>query len=404
MNSNTGFRMLLGYSAGLYVSLIAIGTFLFSFQSGFSVYTAFLLSFSALHRNSIFFAEGLPQLTATTQYVLMALMQVSSIMWMWLCVCLISMYHGQSDIKQNLFRVVVFTFVTEAVAVVGYSMLWNADVVWSSAGEKIRHVLFLSVSVFTHSGFTLYEGGFSGNALQQAYLIQLVSIPVLLAGGLGTYVLWDMYSPQKLRYRLLHPQEHWAPFTRISLYMGVAMLLLGAIVFYFVPVAYSPAEDKLVVKAIHSLFQSAGWSGAGFSLLSTDTLAQVPLLLMGIAWFMFIGTAFGSNGGGVSSLAVFACINSKRVPDALRAVAYDVLQFTLLCVLTGTFIQWAFSTKVFIVQHLVTSVSAFTGGGISSVSAFSLPQQLICMLLMLAGKPLLWWRVYSSGCKNGLFT
>jgi hypothetical protein len=405
MSSITGFRTLLIYCAGLFVILLALGTlFFFSFQSDFSYYSAFLLSFSALHRNSIFFAEGLPQLTAIAQYVLMALMQLSSVLWMWLCACLISMYHQQSDTRLNLLRVLVFTCIAEVLAFGGYSMLWNAEFALISATEKMRHAMFMAVSVFTHSGFTLYAGGFSGAALQPAYLIQLVSIPILVVGGLGAYVLWDMYSPHKLRHRLVHPQEHWAPFTRIALYTSVALLLCGAVLFYFIPHTFTADEDKIVVKGIHSLFQAAGWSGAGFSLLSTETLAHVPLLLLAITLFMFIGTAFGANGGGISTLALFACISGQHVSGALRAVAMDVLRYTLLCIFSATVIQWAFQPKVFILQHLVSSVSAYSGAGISSLTEFSWLQQVLGMLLMLAGKPVLLWRVYISGCQNGLFT
>ncbi len=377
--------------------------------SGESFFTAVSLAVSAVGGCPLLYADGLAGLSFFSQAITAVLMQLSALLFMWVGGSLISIYHGKIDLWENLRRAVFFTSLIEVLAIVGLNILWNAEMDFHSPQEKIGHSVFMAISAFTHSGFTLTAGGFSGIALQQAFLIQLVCIPVIFAGGLSSYVIFDMYSIKKLRERLVRPDIQWEAITRVSLFAAVGLLLTGAVLFYLLPNQPVASTDKAVVKGIYSLFQSVSWRSAGFSLIDPEVLGSNILLLSVTTIFMFIGSSFAAAGGGITTLMVWVLLAKRysvQMSSALLHTAKAVVYFALLCILSATLLLWVVKPGTFIGVHFFTAVSAFSGTGISALahSEYTVFYSLVCLLLMVAGKPILLFIACRSALKNKLFT
>lgn len=386
-----------------------MGGSLLLFISGESFVTSVSLAVSAVCACPLLYADGLAGLSFFSQTTVAVLMQLSALLFLWVGGSLISVYNGKTDLWQNLRRAIFFTLFIELLAIVGLNMLWNAEMVFHSPQEKIGHSVFMAISAFTHSGFTLTAGGFNGIALQRAFLIQLVCIPVIFAGSLGSYAIVDMYSIKKLRERLLHPEVKWEAITRVSLFAAVGLLLTGAVLFYLLPNQQVASTDKAVVKGIYSLFQSVSWRSAGFSLIDAEVLGSNILLLSVTTIFMFIGSSFAAAGGGITTLMVWVLLArrySVHMSSALLQTAKGVMYFALLCILSATLLLWVVQPGTFIGVHFFTAVSAFSGTGISALadSEYTGFYSLICLLLMVAGKPMLLFITCRSALKNKLFT
>ncbi|MFA7379988.1 MAG: hypothetical protein WC150_05965 [Bacteroidia bacterium] len=388
---------------------LLLGGSLLLFISGERFYTAVSLSVSAVCGCPLLYADGLEELSFFSQTTVAVLMQLSALLFMWVGGSLISVYHGQFDLWKNLRRAVFFTILIELLAIVGLNILWNAEMIFHSPLEKICHSVFMAVSAFTHSGFTLTAGGFNGVALQQAFLIQLVCTPVIFAGSLSSYVIFDMYSIRKLRERLMQPELKWEAITRVSLFAAVGLLLTGAVLFYLLPNQPVASTDKAVVKGIYSLFQSVSWRSAGFSLIAPEELGSNLLLLAVTAIFMFIGSSFAAAGGGITTLMVWVLLAKRysvQMSSALLHTAKSVVYYALLCILSATLLLWVVKPGTFIGVHFFTAVSAFSGTGISALvqSDYTVFYSMICLLLMVAGKPMLLFIACRSALKNKLFT
>jgi trk system potassium uptake protein TrkH len=388
---------------------LLLGGSLLLFISGETFFTAVSLAVSAVCGCPLLYADGLAGLSFFSQTTVAVLMQLSALLFMWIGGSLISIYHGQFDLWKNLRRAVFFTILIELLAIVGLNILWNAEMVFHSPLEKVGHSIFMAISAFTHSGFTLITGGFNGIALQQAFLIQLVCIPVIFAGSLSSFVIFDMYSIKKLRERLMNPQLKREAITRVSLFAAVGLLLTGAILFYLLPNQPVASTDKAVVKGIYSLFQSVSWRSAGFCLIAPEVLGSNLLLLAVITIFMFIGSSFAAAGGGITTLMVWVLLAKRysvQMSSALLHTAKSVVYYALLCILSATLLLWVMKPGTFVGVHFFTAVSAFSGTGISALvqSDYTIIYSMVCLLLMLAGKPLLLFITCRCALKNKLFT
>ncbi len=217
-----------------------------------------------------------------------------------------------------------------------------------SVGESIWYALFHSVSAFCNAGFSPLDR----NLVGQSAWIKLVVAALVVMGGLGVYVVYDIQSARRLRQRLRAQ-------TRLTLVTTAILIVLGSLSLWGLQFI-----GGCPIGWLDACFQSVSARTAGFNAVPMDALTSssvtVTILLMQI------GASPGSTGGGIKTttiaLAVAAIYNTfkgnRRVlvyrreiaqTDIMKAFSLIVTYVLLVCVgaiaiqsLTSCTMQWAF--------------------------------------------------------------
>ena len=165
--------------------------------------------------------------------------------------------------------------------------------------------VFHAVSAFCNAGFSLFTQSFMG--YRQDLIINLTLILLIISGGLGFGVLFDLKSLWKKRHLSFH--------SKIVLSHSAGLILVGFFAILFLEWGNTLAGVSLPGKLLASLFQSVTARTAGFNTLDISHLTSSSLLILMI--LMMIGASPGSCGGGIktTTFAVIMAINFSRLKD-----------------------------------------------------------------------------------------
>lgn len=236
--------------------------------------------------------------------------------------------------------------------------------------------MFTAVSAYCNAGFDLFgiEKEFGSMINYNGdFLVMGVVIAMIILGGIGFYVFYDL-----LTYRKTH---------RLSLHTKTALITAGILILVgffcvFVLEYNNPQTLKplpFYQKLSASLFQSVTTRTAGFASLDIALLGDVTKIVMML--LMFIGAGSGSTGGGIKTttfavlvMTVVSVIRSrkdtvvlkKRVSHAIVAKSLAIAALSMLIVFLATCVlSWDVrSTNG--TDLLFEAVSAFSTCGLST--------------------------------------
>lgn len=236
--------------------------------------------------------------------------------------------------------------------------------------------MFTAVSAYCNAGFDLFgiEKEFGSMINYNGdFLVMGVVIAMIILGGIGFYVFYDL-----LTYRKTH---------RLSLHTKTALITAGILILVgffcvFVFEYNNPQTLKplpFYQKLTASLFQSVTTRTAGFASLDIALLGDVTKIVMML--LMFIGAGSGSTGGGIKTttfavlvMTVVSVIRSrkdtvvlkKRVSHAIVAKSLAIAALSMLIVFLATCVlSWDVrSTNG--TDLLFEAVSAFSTCGLST--------------------------------------
>ncbi len=171
--------------------------------------------------------------------------------------------------------------------------------------------VFTAVSAYCNAGFDIFGAGApfaSLTAYNGEPLVMGVVMALIVTGGLGFYVFYDLVTCRRNRHLTLHTKT-------------VAVFTLALILFGFASVLafeWSNAATLLPMplpqKLTAALFQSITTRTAGFASLNIGAMQDVTKLFM--LFLMFIGAGSGSTGGGIK-VTTFAVL-TMTVVSVLR--------------------------------------------------------------------------------------
>lgn len=244
-------------------------------------------------------------------------------------------------------KVILGTLIVEGIGALFYMIVFIPE--YGVKGIWIS--LFNAVSAFCNAGMdVLSENSLCDYALHP--LINLVTCVLIILGGLGYIVWWDILRVLKnrkqkkkrcLQYLTLH--------SKIVLFMTGALILGGAIAFFFFEYhnSLTMGDYSLAGKLQAALFQSVTTRTAGFVTIPQENLtnasATISLLLM------FIGGSPVGTAGGIKTVTMavlfvsaFATIRNRAevvlfqrtIPRQAvnKAVAVTGMSFLILFVST----------------------------------------------------------------------
>ncbi len=289
-------------------------------------------------------------------------------------------------------RVLIGTAIIEFI---GACLLTIRFIPMFGLAKGIWFSIFHSVSAFCNAGFDLMGTiepfsslvSFSGDIIVNVTIISLIII-----GGIG-FIVWDDIAEKKWHFK------KYRLHTKIMLSYTFLLILLSAVVFFFIETDKAFAGMGAVEKILASLFHSVTPRTAGFNTVPLADISEAGSLITII--LMFIGAGSGSTGGGIKvttfvvillSVASYARrridlnIFNRRLEDGcIKRAASSIGLYLIICMF-GVFVLsgQGFGLK----DSLFEAFSAIGTVGLSTGITSSLPtlSRIVVIILMYSGR------------------
>ena len=298
-----------------------------------------------------------------------------------------------ADMRKLVRYIVIGTFLFEALGAVSLYYAFSAQTP-SPQVNPLFSAIFHSVSAFSNAGFSLHDGNliqYSRNPLLMCTLVVLI-----VAGGIGFYVLMDLGDLLTMRRRRRRKMRLQ---TRLVLLMTAGLLLAGTGLFWVLE-AGRLTSYPFWNQALIALFHSASSRTAGFNTVDVALWADPTYFFM--ALLMFVGASPGGTGGGVKTSTigiagglVHATLLGRRHVEMFRRtisqravrLSVSIIMLSFLFVSISTWLLTLTEDAEF-VSILFEAVSAFATVGLSAglTPDLSTPGKLVVSVTMLVGR------------------
>jgi Trk-type K+ transport system membrane component len=262
-------------------------------------------------------------------------------------------FTGEENIR-NVFstisKIVTLTIGVElAGAAVLFFSLKPGDIA-GGLGERAYFALFHSISAFNNAGFQLRADGLYDTVLRWNYPFQLIIAMLIIFGGLGFPISFNLvsYFRQRIRARV-RQWVHLEPYrykpwiinlnTQIVLWTTGILLVFGTVMLYFTEMGESLQAHSGFSKWIVAFFCSVTTRTAGFNNINMAELTHEGIMITLL--LMWIGASPGSTGGGiktttiaVATLGIFNIARGrKHIEFGKREIGMDSIlrAFIIIC-------------------------------------------------------------------------
>lgn len=204
-----------------------------------------------------------------------------------------------------------------AVEAAGAALLSVSMVPRFGLAKGVFYSVFHAVSAFCNAGFDLMGNHTSLSAFRNDPWMLTVTMLLIVTGGLGYAVLWDLAKGSRANRR--------APHTLAVLYTTAGLVGFGAVFFLLVewanPETLSHPGLSPWMRPVAALFQSVTLRTAGFHTMDQSAMTDASKLMSVL--FMLVGASPASTGGGlktttvwVLALAAGSALKGKEEPVA----------------------------------------------------------------------------------------
>ncbi len=286
--------------------------------------------------------------------------------------------------------VLVVTFISELAGTIVLGVNWFAEMGW----KAFYYSLFHSVSAFNNAGFDLMGGFSSLTAYTSDWITNVTIMFLFIAGGLGFFVIWDLYLYPSNRKLSVH--------TKIVLSATGTLLIIAFIGFFLLEYnnVGTLKNFGLSEKIITSAFMASTPRTAGFSTVNIGDLTQASLFFTMI--LMFIGASPGSTGGGIKTTTFIVLVGSvlasikgqkqtvmfkRSVPHSMYSKANAIFILSLMLIVVAGLILLVSENSIPI-DILFEVVSAFGTVGLSTgiTPELSIIGKLVITVTMFVGR------------------
>lgn len=266
--------------------------------------------------------------------------------------------------------------------------------------------VFTAVSAFCNAGMDLM-GADSMISYVSHPLMNLVTMALIVIGGLGFFVWWDLLAAAR---RVFHQKMSLRQSVRrMSLHSKLVLCVTAALIFggglmFFILEYNNPATMgnlSLGGKIWASIFQSVILRTAGFASINQGGLRTGSLLLGCV--LMFVGGSPGGTAGGVKTVtvtllacAVLAIVNGQedvelghrrvRMENVMKGICVILLQVFFLVI--STFAMCCIESDIPFIQIMYETFSALGTVGLTMgiTEGLSMAGKLVLIASMYFGR------------------
>ena len=328
---------------------------------------------------------------------------------------------GMHDLTRTAMQILIITFICECIGACLFAIRFIPEF---GVGRGIYLSIFHSVSSFCNAGYTVFGIGDSMILFQKDMLVNVVTMILVIIGGLGFFVLLELFdylSPA------LHKRERWDALlqdmsddmrltekytkrnlslnTRVVLRMTVVLVLGGAIVFLAVewsnPRTLGAPDMSVGDRIMGAFFQSVSTRTAGF--MSVSQVAMRPVSKIATFILMFIGASPAGTAGGLKTtttavLVAFVwtvtrgrkdvILMKRRLPQDLVYRSVALFALAIFWIILMSSILLLLEPHIPMSSILFETVAAFgtTGMATGVTEQLSAPSLVVLMITMFSGR------------------
>ncbi|MEI7026667.1 TrkH family potassium uptake protein [Paenibacillus sp. y28] len=292
-------------------------------------------------------------------------------------------------------KVVIYSVCIQAAGAVLFTIRWSFDFpLWQALGLGVFH----AISFFNNAGFDLFGGIYEPFTGLTNYVgdpfVNIISMALIVLGGIGFIVISDVIEFRKTRRLSLH--------SKVVLSTTGLLIMIGAAVIFAFEYTNNRTLGTLSLgeKLWAALFQSVSPRTAGANTVDIAGLRQATQFFTII--LMFIGASPGSTGGGIKTTtfttlvgAVLAMIRGKedivlfrnRLAKDRINKAVTLSMFALLLVVGVSMILSTTEDHHFLmILFEVTSAFGTVGLSMGLTPDLTLVGKLLICLMMFVGR------------------
>lgn len=379
-----------------FLSIIAVGTLLLMLPgatqdgNGLAFIDALFTSTSAVCVTGLIVVDTATHFTLFGELVIMTLIQLGGIGIITFATFLFLFISGGLGVGQmntvkemvaeqntslvtaTLKKVVGFTILVEAIAVVAYYVSWDME--FSSQGQRFLFSVFHAISAFCNAGFSLFTNSLADVHNATNWPINITTMILIVLGGLGFTVIWELIQRRKEKKIW---RRHLSIHTRVVLTVTGVLILAGTGLILVLEWDKTLAGHSTADKFLLSLFQSITTRTAGFNTLDTGAIG-IPAIL-GMLILMLIGGSPASTAGGIKTTTFAVLVRSmtmsirgysrmelfkRTIPNAVIFRAMTVILLAVSCISISTILLVIVEDHAFL-DLLFEEVSAFATVGLS---------------------------------------
>ncbi|MCM3269459.1 TrkH family potassium uptake protein [Paenibacillus elgii] len=247
-------------------------------------------------------------------------------------------------------RVLVYSLTIEFTAAVIFSIRWSFDF---GISKGIYFGIFHAISFFNNAGFDLFGSVVAPFTSLTTYaddwIVNIVSMGLIILGGIGFVVMSDVVDYRKHKRLSLH--------SKVVLSATGLLIVVGAIVIFIFEFTNQKTLGSLnwSGKILASFFQSVSPRTAGANSVDIGAMRQASQFFIII--LMFIGASPGSTGGGIKTTTfttlIGAMIAMIRGKEDIVLFHYRLGKDRILKAITLTMI--ALFLVIFVTMLLTTT-------------------------------------------------
>jgi trk system potassium uptake protein len=256
-----------------------------------------------------------------------------------------------SDVSQMILRIILYTLTIEFIGAIFIYFSLGGSLIEPNF-SFLFSAFFHAISAFCNAGFSIYSQNMMEPIVYSNYYVLSMIMFLIVAGGMGFTVMVNIANLKLFNRKVTRIRYQLTVGTKIVLITTALLIILPAVLIYFLnPVPY-PISMNEFEKFFHSMFLSVTTRTAGFNSTPTGLLTS-PVTLIAII-LMAIGASPGSTGGGIKTstfaIAFLAFINIIRGKSRLEVFKREI---------SGEYIRKAFSIIFVYTMVLLTGSMIF---------------------------------------------
>lgn len=276
--------------------------------------------------------------------------------------------------------------------------------------KGIFYSIFTSVSAFCNAGMDLF-GDTSLVRYVHDYYMNVVTMVLIVLGGLGFTVWWDVLDNlKKARMVNAFKRKPWKVFqkglslhTKLVLATTVILIGLGAFIVFLAEYnnEATMAHFTIPQKLLASIFQSVTTRTAGFQTIPQENFSISSQLVSVI--LMFIGGSSAGTAGGVKTttiavivLMVLSAVRGREhtevfertIPTNTIRKAFTITTISVVIVVGATMLLSVLQPLERAMPLLYETVSALATVGLSQglTGSLTIPAKLLMIVMMFIGR------------------
>jgi len=290
-------------------------------------------------------------------------------------------YPTWDGIKPLIRAVIILDLSIEAAGAVLSYFTFSKDY---PVGRAVWYSIFHSIAAFNNGGFDVLGNGDSVGVYTHDVWFNIVTVLLIVLGGLGFFVIRELLFHRKGQHFTLH--------TKVVLMMTGILVFGGAVVLKI--------TEGNGMTWLGALFSSVTARTAGFATFPLSGFSNAGIVIMCV--LMFIGASPGSTGGGMKTTTFYALIKSlisnstgrearsfkKRIKDETMHKAFIIISLGVLWIILQTTVMAVFDPDIPLRDLLFEQVSALSTTGLSTgiTPVLSIPSKIVLMITMYVGR------------------